>query len=106
MEEIKNIFDYATKELSQDAFLMWLCANYDCKDDILRDASRSYIEWTSGISKDAEIKDLRIWAQWCKIDVTIYITLEDGTTIGLFVEDKTTSREHNQLKKYNRYINY
>ena len=26
---MKNLFDYATKELSQDAFLMWLFANYD-----------------------------------------------------------------------------
>ena len=26
---MKNLFNYATKELSQDAFLMWLFENYD-----------------------------------------------------------------------------
>ena len=28
---MKNLFDYATKELSQDAFLRWLFENYDCE---------------------------------------------------------------------------
>ncbi len=28
--EIKNLFNYATKELSQDAFLRWLFENYKC----------------------------------------------------------------------------
>ena len=26
---MKNIFDYATRELSQDAFLRWLFENFD-----------------------------------------------------------------------------
>ena len=30
MEKIKNLFDYATSELSQDAFLCWLFENYNC----------------------------------------------------------------------------
>ena len=28
-ESEKNLFTYATKELSQDAFLLWLFNNYD-----------------------------------------------------------------------------
>lgn len=30
---MENLFNYATKELSQDAFLMWLMANYNCEED-------------------------------------------------------------------------
>lgn len=30
---MENLFNYATKELSQDAFLMWLTANYNCEED-------------------------------------------------------------------------
>lgn len=29
---MKNIFDFATRELSQDAFLRWLLENYDDAD--------------------------------------------------------------------------
>lgn len=29
---LTNIFTYATKELSQDAFICWLLANYDTKE--------------------------------------------------------------------------
>ena len=30
---MKNLFDYATKELSQDAFLRWLFENHDCENE-------------------------------------------------------------------------
>ena len=35
---MKNLFDYATKELSQDAFLRWLFENYNCKKNLERDS--------------------------------------------------------------------
>ena len=40
---MKNLFDYATKELSQDAFLRWLFENYNCEDKDVCDASRELI---------------------------------------------------------------
>ena len=41
---MENLFNYATKELSQDAFLMWLMANYNCEEDNqLKYASRKFI---------------------------------------------------------------
>lgn len=36
-----NIFKYATKELSQDAFIAWLCANYN--DEKLGEISKKFI---------------------------------------------------------------
>ena len=39
-EQMKNLFDYATKELSQDAFLRWLFENYNCKNEKVRQVCR------------------------------------------------------------------
>ncbi len=36
---MKNLFDYATSELSQDAFLCWLLENYDCENDTVKNAA-------------------------------------------------------------------
>ena len=36
--EIKNIFTYASKELSQDAFLRCILENYNCDDKDVCDA--------------------------------------------------------------------
>ena len=41
---MKNLFDYATIELSQDAFLRWLFEIFDCNDNCsLREASQYII---------------------------------------------------------------
>ena len=32
----KNLFDYATRELSQDAFLMWIIDSYNSNDEICK----------------------------------------------------------------------
>lgn len=37
----RNLFTYATKELSQDAFICWLLANYDTEE--LREESYRFI---------------------------------------------------------------
>ena len=29
-----SLFDYGKKELTQDAFLMWILVNYNCNDDL------------------------------------------------------------------------
>ena len=36
---MKNLFDYATSELSQDAFLCWLLENFDCENDTVKKAA-------------------------------------------------------------------
>ena len=35
---MKNLFERATKELSQDAFLLWLFENYDSDNPHVREA--------------------------------------------------------------------
>ncbi len=39
MEKLKNLFDYATSELSQDAFLCWLLENYNCENPVVSRAA-------------------------------------------------------------------
>ena len=41
---MKNLFDYATKELSQDAFLRWLFENYNCENESVKNAFRKLFD--------------------------------------------------------------
>ena len=99
---MKNLFDFATKELSQDAFLRWLFENYDCDDFELRKASRSLI--LKFIDNDNYNEDsiIELWtkSQDHKADISMWIEMSDKK-YGIIIEDKTYSNEHdNQLLKY------
>jgi len=98
---MKNLFDYATKELSQDAFLRWLFENYD--DAEVGKAARKLLTLFCELSKDETITELHTTAQWHKVDISVWITTSKRK-IALFIEDKTFSNEHNQLSVYNQYI--
>lgn len=101
---MKNIFDFATKELSQDAFLCWLFENFDCKDNnSLKKASQFIIKKFCDISDNEKIVNVKTYFQWHKIDI-LAIIKTDKRNIALFVEDKIFSSEHNQLLKYNETI--
>ncbi len=98
-----NIFDYATSELSQDAFICWLAAWADPKqkdhDADLNGLGIRFIQ--SLLSKCGgtltEIETIEVDRQWLKVDVTITI----NKSILICIEDKTTSRAHNnQLERY------
>ena len=103
MQSMTNIFDYATKELSQDGFLLWLYSNWDCKEPNLRAVSRDFIKFTTGISEKESIVLVELFKQWNRIDIRVDITTQNEE-VSLFIEDKTTSEEHNQLEKYNDVI--
>jgi hypothetical protein len=101
---MKNLFDYATKELEQDAFLLWLFDSWEDKD--VQPVVHSLLEAFCGISKDDRIKSINTFAQWKNIDVKIDISTELRPSLHLFIEDKTFSQEHsNQLERYNGCIN-
>ena len=106
---MENLFNYATKELSQDAFLMWLIANYNCEEDKqLKDASRKFICKLFEINKidinENDILNAKVYPQENKIDIYAIIDIKDKGKYGIFIEDKTSSFEHNQLVKYNKNI--
>lgn len=97
---MKNLFDYATKELSQDAFLCWLFANYNCENGKVKDISIKLLSEFSQKSATDKITNLQVFKQWKYIDVLIQFECENKIHI-VAIEDKTYSEEHNQLKKYN-----
>ena len=112
---MKNLFDFATKELSQDAFLRWLFESYDdiaikpivydfinffTKDQIIEGGFQR--EPISISERDNVV--IKTYSQCNKIDVSVDIIINDNKHFCLVIEDKTTSSEHNQLKKYNESI--
>lgn len=95
---MENLFDYATKELSQDAFLRWLLESHD--DEDLKEPVRFLLNQFCDLKDDEQINKLKTWAQRCSIDITVEIDT-NYRKITLFIEDKAFSGEHNQLKTYN-----
>ena len=101
---MKNLFDYATKELSQDAFLRWLFENYDCENEKVREVCEKLFNTFTQKEHDfSKIEELTTTAQWNKIDISIWFKY-DGKEYLIVVEDKTTSEEHEQLENYNEAI--
>ena len=97
---MKNLFDYATKELSQDAFLRWLLEN-----DTVSEIAKDYLGHFGVLDEDDVINSVHTYAQWRKIDITAILETEKRGKVALFIEDKTFSGEHsNQLMRYNESI--
>lgn len=101
MEKQKNLFDFAKKELSQDAFLRWLFENYNCDEECVRAAAVDLLD-KLGIDTH-NINKIETFSQRNHIDITVYVHSDD-TLQALYIEDKTMSSEHNQLKNYNNSI--
>ena len=99
---MKNIFNYATKELSQDAFLRWLFENYECENSKVRSLALELLShFTTTSIQDGDINNLHTFAQYPdKIDILVEFEKE-GSLYVIAIEDKTYSKEHNQLPKYN-----
>lgn len=100
---MKNLFDFATKELSQDAYLRWLFENYD--DPEIGEASNRLLGMFCHFGKEERVQSLETVAQWCRIDISVWITTTLSRKIALFIEDKTFSHEHSQLTVYDGHIN-
>ena len=111
--DMKNIFDFATKELSQDAFLRWLFENYNCGDSQVRAACRrlfdSFTDGSTDGSTDGKldfdkIENLKTVAQWKNIDVAIWFDIGDKNYL-IVIEDKIFTSDHNdQLQRYKEAI--
>ena len=101
-----NIFNYATKELSQDAVIGWLIAwagrkdIRDAEDEDLRECGRRFVEALlaeHGASLDGDIEEVEILQQDHSIDVLARINSRQV----LLIEDKTDTSDHSgQLERY------
>ena len=102
---MKNLFDFATKELSQDAFLRWLFENYNCEDKDVNNVSRDIlINFISKQYHNERPEDIvNVWtkAQDHKADIVVCVKMKSGLEYGIIIEDKTLTNEHNdQLQRY------
>ncbi len=102
--EIKNIFTYASKELSQDAFLRWILENYNCDDKDVYDVCYDLLTLFGINLSDEKIKSIKTFSQVNKIDISAEIETSKSL-YNLYIEDKVYSCEHNQLERYNKKIN-
>lgn len=100
-DERRNLFTYATKELSQDAFLMWLFNNYDCENEKVREVSRALLFKFIEKTRDEKITKIETFGQWKHLDILVEAEI-GGTVYLLTIEDKTYSSEHEQLKNYHK----
>lgn len=94
-----NIFDYATSELSQDAFICW-CVNWfnDCSRPALREMAETLVKLLSGVE---HVESVRIYRQFSRKAVKIDVLLVVNEHTAVIVEDKTYTSEHgNQISVY------
>ena len=119
---IPNIFSYATKELSQDAFICWLVACAGKADGILRKCGLAFVEALIR-SGGGRVIDARSgaevgyrgagrvlsvvrgpFAQHGGIDVYFQANV-DGNVVSFVVEDKTGTEMHSgQLERYRKAV--
>ena len=99
-----NIFDYATKELSQDAMICWLLAwsdqRYQAEQEALHDCGVQFLRSLLDKHKTNlvdQVENIEIHQQERSIDVLVRI---NGKHV-LLIEDKTNSEDHDkQLPRY------
>lgn len=105
-----NLFQFATKELSQDAFLCWFISwsdlKLEAKNPKLHLQSKDFI---SNILKNNKLKlpknyEIEVKTQYKNIDILVKIKTKPKNII-LMIEDKVSSGEHsNQLTRYKKII--
>lgn len=96
-----NLFEFATSELSQDAFLAWLFkwAEEENKKDNrdLHDCAALCLQQFFGEVNIGTVSSVQIWKQWNQIDLWVVV----NDKFHLIIEDKVKTREHdNQLYNY------
>ncbi len=99
-----NLFDFATGELSQDAFLCWLLSwakpEYRATDEALHRAAHALLGRLLARCKVeglTEIKALEVRKQHKNIDILVLV----NDDIALLIEDKTDTFQHSdQLPSY------
>jgi len=110
----QNIFDYATSELSQDAFISLMVSWFDSSNGSLKQISQDFItklfdeyntNYLSSQLHSLEIESVKLEQQHYKIDVYFEVTTKNGDIIPFIIEDKTWTEPHSdQLQKYAKKI--
>ncbi len=101
---MNNLFEYATSELSQDAFICWLInwVNYQDHDPNLHDLSKDFLNTLiskGNVKPPRNYQKVEIKRQYEKIDVFVRVNDEHV----LIIEDKVNSGPNIDAMK--NYIN-
>ncbi len=95
--EKNNLFQYATKELSQDAFFCWLINWINYPDAPMYPAGVAALNLFLGKNKQKDYTDVEVLRQYKKIDVLVLFNKK----YALIIEDKTNTTEHGeQIARY------
>lgn len=106
MDNKMNIFKYATKELSQDAFLRWLFENWDSGEEDIKEASANLLYELIGLSSSGPkyISYVKTRAQYKGIDILVECSINQVEYI-IAIEDKKNTMNHgSQLERYKKYV--
>lgn len=108
-KKANNLFDFATSELSQDAFfcwsLNWLAVKEDTEDPYYK-YGKAMLDLFLGEHKKDIYKEVKVKKQFNKIDVLVLFKDNQDNQYALIIEDKTNTSEHNeQIKKYKEKLN-
>jgi hypothetical protein len=103
-----NLFDFATSELSQDAFICWLASWADPalkeQDQALHATATGFLDRLLEVgkgAKPAEYWSIEVRTQWKGIDVLLVV---NGDT-AIIIEDKTDTKDHSgQLARYKKAV--
>lgn len=96
-----NLFEFATSELSQDAFLCWLIKwsepVYSNSNPKLHEFAVCFVRALLGFNEDFTINSVEVGRQWERIDVWALINKKHI----IIIEDKIGTAEHSgQLDRY------
>ncbi len=101
---MNNLFSFATKELSQDAFFCW-AINWmaeESPNSKYYKLGKSVLDLFLGDNKCDEYDDVHVLRQKNRIDVLVlFKNKENDTKCALIIEDKVDTSEHsNQIQRY------
>ncbi|MBF1118719.1 MAG: PD-(D/E)XK nuclease family protein [Solobacterium sp.] len=104
-----NLFNFATSELSQDAFfcwsLNWLAVKEDTDDPYYK-YGKAMLDLFLGENKKDIYKEVKVLKQFNRIDVLVLFKDNQDNQYALIIEDKTNTSEHNeQIEKYKNQLN-
>ena len=96
-----NLFEIATRELSQDGFLTWLIryADPECQGEnpAVFECAQKFVRFLMEKQDDFRIEKVRAYRQWNCIDILVEVN-DDSVII---IEDKTVTGTHSdQLQRY------
>lgn len=105
-EQIPNIFEIATKELSQDAFITWLIKwaddSFKSRNENLHSIAKFFLKRIFDLQKinlSEEIVSVKAGRQWENIDIWIDV----NNKYSIIIEDKTNTGQHSgQLERYKK----